>query len=1186
MPPKEEKLPVKPVLEEIISLLRLGNSTIIYKSESANSGIKRNVAKELEEYVLGTIPREPLQKCLSYLSDAKVRTLVSNHLERAILYSLTGEEKLIALKRDLGLFLAVLGKAQPPAEQLKPFLLQREARRLPGGKGGAIDILSRSQVMQTLSAYLEDGGDFSRHTAIDKVVSLVGTRTGNPFNELRGDNFLRGTYHSFKPVMDLILDFPAERKEEISAVIDLIKAVADGYKEVGAEGYKEVVSKKYTCLHLAETLRTISKEGYSDDFAVLPTLTQFALTYLKEVPSATPDDFHAFHEKQVMPHWEKDRKKILTLAMRAYQQDRDNLVAITTGIATRNAYREYDPKYALLVQVYDQTLSRIEDANGSVARGLISDRYRFSARETLAQVATQYQENAKQYQQEEALRDLFTRKFQKPHQRNILLGLSYEGKCRALASDMALAQQLCKQFWWMLSHDREFDENAVVGEKFEKAVKEQLAVMERFGSATVASLENTLVQTTESWKGNGNEREKNEYTQLKEKHRELACAIYEIAAYLPASSKILLDTENGLPAVLKLPFLSQTPLHDHIQLIQMFFQRGQEILRRTAENQDVKYQDVEHQDAKYQDAEKLDTKKQDTEALEVYLKWFSGIPQKESLAEVLHELRKTSAEEQHSSLSKRCTFEELFAVERQFCSFYGRAEYSTIRTAPVHLEQPLTLPVPQQGRLYLPEEISFMESKEQNVLLFKAISRLQASCSRFEYFANEQKNFAGFADTPSAERIWGILSYARAVAEMQEKHPKLYQEVHQALLNAGKVYDSDAVLEKEYSPREKILRSLEQHLLLGRGYKNISFLREVIDAYVKKLHEQLPEVSNEDTVAYVKKVYELIDKKFPIQKEKKEQKETISEQSTTHQHLPEQAKIDYAHQKIFYYPEYNGRQRARVVVLEASSVPNTRVAEIKQQSAEEIARLSAWLSSLKPERVTTERHAYDGELDEDALVEMHFDLKAGRATEPNVFINRRINERDVALLLTVNQDKALGKWIDKKRVIDYLRPMMVYLHEAAQALEDDFAVYGYSSRGANEVMVNEFKNFSQPATAEVENALGLVTPLYSSRSGAAYRHFSGLFSQHPARKKIHIDLVARLASDEGYQGEEALQDTQQAVQQERAQGIELYAIGIDNGQEGLREKFERVYGAGRYEILTNLESAPADLVKLYRMIAV
>jgi hypothetical protein len=566
---------------------------------------------------------------------------------------------------------------------------------------------------------------------------------------------------------------------------------------------------------------------------------------------------------------------------------------------------------------------------------------------------------------------------------------------------------------------------------------------------------------------------------------------------------------------------------------------------------------------------------------EKYSHWFSALLKLPTLAHLSQELSpgaRLGAEllSEEDSLYELGTEREVW---RRLASLYAHRNLSLEELPGIHPNN-FSFPLPTIGRIALPQFVNLFSSEEENRELCSNLASLQAVFFRYGYFEEKKEGelnvfFDQFANPQYAYRIWIQLNYARAKAVIANEWPSLSQRVEESFGAAGKKISSAL----ETAPTAATaLQTLERNILLGVDFSAISGYNKLLEELVSSLPQDWEAVENQSLRVQqeVKRIYENLEKRFMIPPTRKE---AVNGKDNTTLHLVNRTGASYVGQPIFYYDEEGGG-KARLVMGEASGFPNQQLERSRQASKNELVQLCSLLEQIKPQRVTIKRRMYDGEVDEQAYTDYLLEREAGQNSEPNVFVQRRITEREIAVLLSINQNRNLGQWLGEKRMISYALTTTVYFMEALKILEDSFAIVGYTSRGPNEVFVNNFKSFSEKVTSEIEHKIGLLAPLNQSRTGTFYKHVPTLFENVLSRRKIHFDIVTELANDEGYTGITGIQDTYVGACRERAAGIELFAFCLD--QKASKEVLDQIYGPGRYLIITNPEHLPRVAIETYR----
>lgn len=585
-----------------------------------------------------------------------------------------------------------------------------------------------------------------------------------------------------------------------------------------------------------------------------------------------------------------------------------------------------------------------------------------------------------------------------------------------------------------------------------------------------------------------------------------------------------------------------------------------------------------------------------------FKKWVDSLLNAPSL---LKELTLSSLSDIIVAEGRACRLEDESAVLGKFASLYAHSSHYVSRT---EASNEIGLPYPKKGRIILPESAAFFPTREKNRAYLEFLATMQAALARFglQRENGDVKNqpagnqpvkdrYATLPNPAYARRIENILNYSEALVKIKNTHPRLGEEM-QAVIEDVKQWQANNQIDNKTDNQadsqasdnsapstslfgkpdlESVLDVMEKYLIFDTslGHSSLPLVREKV-APLRDADSTIEEK--------VRLIYRIIDERYniphlvspPAGNGRSPAKEEV---------VREVLEGAYANQEIFFYPEAGSERPARVIPILARGFPNNEVQQIKSKHKQQIAATQDLLERIKPARVVTERRLYDGELDEEAYINMLLEMKAGQNPDTNIFTQRRIRERDVDVLLSIDQSSLTGKWLSEThRLIDHLRLMIVYFNEATAQLQDNLAVMGYSSQGINEVYVNIFKNFEEEQSDKLDYRLGLVAPLHQSRTGAAYRHFAHLFRQRDAQRKIHFDVITQLAKDVDYTGEKAAIDLLLAARAEKASGVELFAFCLDSSVP--REFLKEVYGSGHFLMIQHPERLGEALIDTYKVL--
>ncbi len=242
--------------------------------------------------------------------------------------------------------------------------------------------------------------------------------------------------------------------------------------------------------------------------------------------------------------------------------------------------------------------------------------------------------------------------------------------------------------------------------------------------------------------------------------------------------------------------------------------------------------------------------------------------------------------------------------------------------------------------------------------------------------------------------------------------------------------------------------------------------------------------------------------------------------------------------------------------------------------------LRRYFESLRPPGLRRIPGQLDGEdLDMDAVISRLADLAAGIEPSERIYVRREKRERDVAAAFLVDLSGSTSRQVDQgRRIIDIEKQGLVLLCEALTAIGDQFAVYGYSGQGRNQVDFVVVKAFDELVTGRAGAKLGGIVPLQQNRDGAAIRHATSKLLARQAKTRILVIISDGRPLDDGYKDEYSLEDTRMALREARTRGIEPVCITIDKQADPY---LRRMYGDVRYVVIDRVEGLPEKLPRIY-----
>ena len=300
--------------------------------------------------------------------------------------------------------------------------------------------------------------------------------------------------------------------------------------------------------------------------------------------------------------------------------------------------------------------------------------------------------------------------------------------------------------------------------------------------------------------------------------------------------------------------------------------------------------------------------------------------------------------------------------------------------------------------------------------------------------------------------------------------------------------------------------------------------------------------------------------------------------------LPAESEDDMVIGEGIRLPEWDWKQR-RLMADHCRIVPMLAADASPQPLPERLRRIASRLrnqfQALAPARVWHRGQPDGQEIDIDAYLRFAADRHAGCASAGDALYREvRSGARDLACLLMADLSLSTDTWVnDYHRVIDVVRDSMFLFSEALDATGDRFALYGFSSRKRDPVRMHLLKGFDETYNGAVRGRIQAIKPGYYTRMGAAIRYATTQLILQPAGRRLLLLVTDGKPNDlDKYEGRYGIEDTRQAVQEARRQGLQPFCVTIDaKGNDYL----PHLFGNDGYIVIRRPSELPKRLPLLY-----
>jgi nitric oxide reductase NorD protein len=305
------------------------------------------------------------------------------------------------------------------------------------------------------------------------------------------------------------------------------------------------------------------------------------------------------------------------------------------------------------------------------------------------------------------------------------------------------------------------------------------------------------------------------------------------------------------------------------------------------------------------------------------------------------------------------------------------------------------------------------------------------------------------------------------------------------------------------------------------------------------------------------------------------------------------------------------------------------VAGVLQEDAALISQIRRQFQWLKPEMFKKlKRRDHGEEIDIDAAVEGVVDRRVTGVAPERVYIKRDKREREVSTVFLLDLSASTDDPIEQpspmaapggtrqpprapragfsglvnddgfyatlfaadhqkpkaKRIIDVEKEALVVMAEALESIGDEYAIYGFSGYGRDNVEFFIVKDVEERYSEVVKRRIDVLKPYRSTRMGPPIRHAVQKLHRRPARLKTLMLLSDGYPQDFDYgkdrRGKDyGIQDTKVALQEARRKGIHTFCITVD--REG-KSYLPEMCGEEKFIVIENVARLPQLLPKIYR----
>lgn len=229
--------------------------------------------------------------------------------------------------------------------------------------------------------------------------------------------------------------------------------------------------------------------------------------------------------------------------------------------------------------------------------------------------------------------------------------------------------------------------------------------------------------------------------------------------------------------------------------------------------------------------------------------------------------------------------------------------------------------------------------------------------------------------------------------------------------------------------------------------------------------------------------------------------------------------------------------------------------------------------------------AYGDRLNIDAAISSVIDLKMGASIDENYYDLSLQKGKSLSVQIVLDVSESTKDPVGEcgsKRLLDVALRAVDILGTSLTRAKDPFSVFTFCSDGREDVRIGLIKDYEEPWEL-MRSRLYSTDAGFSTRTGAAIRFAGQRISKADTYRKLVLVITDGEPFDLDVPDEKYfIEDARHAVSQVRQQSIDVYCIGLGDKSN---TSLERVYGKGRYSVITNVDQLAERIGAIYTVLS-
>ena len=291
---------------------------------------------------------------------------------------------------------------------------------------------------------------------------------------------------------------------------------------------------------------------------------------------------------------------------------------------------------------------------------------------------------------------------------------------------------------------------------------------------------------------------------------------------------------------------------------------------------------------------------------------------------------------------------------------------------------------------------------------------------------------------------------------------------------------------------------------------------------------------------------------------------------------------EYPIGKGYYIDEWDYRKKRYLknyVCIKPTIATDITPMTLPKRLKKMVKNIQSQLDLLELNRIKNSRLPYGDEININSWIDYKGHQNKSLHHQ-NFYESLEKKTRDMATLILADTSLSTEAGITSEiRVIDMIKDGLMVFAQSLEKLQDQFAMYAFSSKKNTHVKFHIIKNFAEKYSDLTQGRIDALKPGYYTRLGAAIRESAKILQRQKSENKLLLIISDGKPNDiDRYDGRYGIEDTKKAIEEVKQQGMTPFCITIDIEA---KEYLSYLFGKNGYVVIRDSKKLPKVIPEVY-----